>query len=208
MFTGLVQAVGTVESLKEGRLLLGGWASARHPAQGIHSDWGDPIVLGESISVNGCCLTVVASDPYLEFDLSEETLARTSLGALKPGSKVNLERAMRIGDRLGGHIVQGHVDGLATIQRFDSRPDSWVFTILCATGGQYLIEKGSVTLDGVSLTVVSPRDTPAGTEFEAHIIPHTWTATNLSARAADDQLNIEFDALAKHVERLMAYRSV
>ena len=160
----------------------------------------DPIALGESIAVNGCCLTVVASDPFLEFDLSEETFSRTTLGAFKPGSKVNLERAMRLGDRLGGHIVQGHVDGVGAVVSVREEAGSWVMRFSVPTGSErYLIDKGSVCLDGVSLTVVSP----VGNEFEVAVIPHTWAYTNLSSLRIGDAVNVEFDVLAKHVERLM-----
>lgn len=190
MFTGLVQAVGQVSSLDGLRLKV----------QASLSD--EPLALGESVAVNGCCLTVVEPG-HLIFDLSEETLARTALGRLKTGSRVNIERAMRMGDRLGGHIVQGHVDGVGQVLAVEELAGSWRMTFRAPEGGgRYLIDKGSITLDGVSLTVVEPR----GDEFDCHIIPHTWEHTALSSLEPRDSVNVEFDVLAKHVERLMAYR--
>lgn len=193
MFTGLVQAIGRVESLQGERLVIS-----------PESTLGDDLIqLGESIAINGCCLTVVAQERGLAFDLSTETLRRTNLGALQAGARVNLERAMRLGDRLGGHVVQGHVDAVATLESIETLPDSWRLVVRPPVeGARYLIDKGSVTLDGISLTVVRPdRET-----FEVHIIPHTWEHTNLKERKVGDVLNLEYDVLAKHVERLLAFR--
>ncbi len=195
MFTGLVQAVGTVRSLQNLVLTVDAPTSA----------WpNDPWQLGESVAVQGCCLTVVDSSDGLRFDLSEETLARTSLGQLAAGSKVNLERAMRPMDRLGGHIVQGHVDGLAKVVSVQELQGSWEFRFEVPAGGErYLIDKGSVCLDGVSLTVVNP----AGSLFAVAVIPHTYEVTSLSDRQAGDVVNLEYDVLAKHVEKLLESRS-
>ncbi len=194
MFTGLVQAVGTVRSLQNLVLTVDAPTSA----------WAnDPWQLGESVAVQGCCLTVVDSSDGLRFDLSEETLARTSLGQLAAGSKVNLERAMRPMDRLGGHIVQGHVDGLAHVVSVKELQGSWEFVFEVPQGGEkYLIDKGSVCLDGVSLTVVAPE----GSRFTVAVIPHTYEVTSLSDRAAGDRVNLEYDVLAKHVEKLLQSR--
>lgn len=196
MFTGLVQVVGRVEAVEGLRLQV--------MAPPLWPPANDPWQEGESIAIQGVCLTYLPdASEWLTFDLSEETLARTTLGDLRPGSPVNLERAMRPSDRLGGHIVQGHVDATATVESIAEHEGSWTMRFRVPTGGgRYLIDKGSVCLDGVSLTVVSPvEDT-----FEVAIIPHTWANTSLSARQAGDRVNVEFDVLAKHVERLLEYR--
>lgn len=196
MFTGLVQVVGRVERVAGLRLQVfapAGWPAAQDP-------WQE----GESIAIQGVCLTYLPdSSGFLTFDLSEETLARTTLGDLRQGSPVNLERAMRANDRLGGHIVQGHVDATATVESIVEHKGSWTMRFRVPKGGgRYLIDKGSVCLDGVSLTVVSPKEDA----FEVAIIPHTWAQTSLSARKPGDRVNVEYDVLAKHVERLLAYQ--
>ncbi len=193
MFTGLVQAVGRVRRL-DGLVL---------EIEAPPSFFATPLVEGESIAVNGVCLTVVGDS--LRFDLSEETLARTSLGALAEGDPVNLERAMSASDRFGGHIVQGHVDATAEMVAIEPQEGSTVYRFRTpAGGGRYLIDKGSVTLDGISLTVVRP----VGDEFEAWIIPHTLANTNLGSRKVGDQVNLEYDVIAKYVERLVTpYRA-
>lgn len=187
MFTGIVEQVGQVVSLGNGRLSL----------QAAGSDW----VLGESIAVNGCCLTLVSSEPNLAFDLSDETLRRTSLGALSQGSLVNLERAMPATGRFGGHFVSGHVDALGEVveivpQELGTRtrfaaPEEYA---------RYLVDKGSVAVDGVSLTVVQP----LGAHFDVWLIPHTLENTNLRAARVGSKVNLEFDMIAKYVERLTA----
>jgi riboflavin synthase len=196
MFTGLVQVVGRVEVAAGLRLQVA--------APGLWPPDNDPWQEGESIAIQGVCLTYLP-DPseLLTFDLSEETLARTTLGDLRPGSPVNLERAMRPNDRLGGHIVQGHVDATATVESIVEQEGSWTMRFrVPAGGGRYLIDKGSICLDGVSLTVVSPDEDT----FEVAIIPHTWANTSLSVRQPGDRVNVEYDVLAKHVERLLEYR--
>jgi len=190
VFTGIIQAVGAVGRIEAGRLTL------RIP-RGI---WPDPIQLGESISVNGCCLTVAQDDGDLHFDLSEETIARTALGALEPGDRVNLERALRVGDRLGGHYVQGHVDGVGElIGRTVAEGGETLRFRIPEEGAKYLIDKGSIALDGISLTVVSPM----GCEFDVAVIPHTLKETNLCAKAIDAKVNVEYDVLAKHISKLV-----
>ena len=186
MFTGIVQAVATVASLEGGRLVVG-----------LPDAWpGDPIQAGESVAVNGCCLTAVA-DGGLAFDLSPETLDRTSLGRLTPGSRVNLERAMTMASRFGGHIVQGHVD--ATGELVSSRPEgNSVVLRFRGPSSRYLVDKGSVAVDGVSLTVVSPEDG----EFDVWTIPHTLAHTTLGDLRPGDRVNLEWDEVAKWVERL------
>ena len=183
MFTGIVEELGTVLSLESGRMTVGA------------SRVLDGVALGDSIAVNGCCLTVVAHDEgSWEADLSEETLRRTALSALAPGSPANLERAVRSDQRMGGHIVQGHVDGVGTVVA--GVPDLRVR--VPAGLERYLVEKGSVTVDGVSLTVVDViEDT-----FSVAVIPHTAEVTNLGGLAQGAPVNIEVDIVAKYVERM------
>lgn len=166
---------------------------------------GDAWILGESVAVNGVCLTVVDFADGLVFDLSDETLARTTLGSMKPGDIVNLERALRLGDRLGGHMVQGHVDGTGTCVGVEAQDGGWTFRFRIDEDDQdLLIDKGSICLDGVSLTVVSP----SGNEFEVAVIPHTFEETNLGTMKAGDPVNYELDMVAKHIARLTAgYRA-
>lgn len=184
MFTGIVEELGRLESLRDGRLRI----AATRVIDGVE--------IGESIAVNGCCLTVVAfGDGWWEADVSDETISRTSLARLNDGDGVNLERAVRANDRLGGHVVQGHVDAVGEVVHPvpDLRvrvPDGLL---------RYLVEKGSVTVDGVSLTVVQPLDDG----FTVAIIPHTANVTTLGAKQPGDLVNIEVDVMAKYVERLV-----
>ena len=192
MFTGLVQAVGTLRQ-----------TGARLVLDAPNAWTGEPFQHGESIAVNGVCLTLVDQSDGLAFDLSEETLERTTLGSLPAGAQVNLERALRMGDRLGGHIVQGHVDEVGKVTRIEKSGEGWVFGFQCSDGSaKFLADKGSVTVDGISLTVVQPN----GSEFSVAVIPHTFSATNLSGLSVGDSVNLEFDVLAKHVDRLMSFR--
>lgn len=211
MFTGIIEALGKIRSLEDGRLLV-------EPDRILGPD---PVQLGESIAINGCCLTVVdAAGPrtssapgrdqdgrvpegprVLVFDLSPETLNRTSLGQLKPGDHVNIERAMRADGRFGGHIVQGHVDAAGKLVSMTRSGNSTVIRFQVPQGAErYLIDKGSITIDGISLTVVEPQ----GSEFDTWVIPHTLANTNLGERKAGDLVNLEYDAIARYVERLMA----
>jgi riboflavin synthase len=151
---------------------------------------GEAWVVGESLAVDGCCLTVVSLTDGLVFDLSEETLARTTLGSFVPGRAVNLERAMKASDRLGGHIVQGHVDTVGTLV---SREGAFVFEV-GPDWSRYLVDKGSVAVNGVSLTVVQP----SGGSFLCALVPHTLEVTNLGGAQPGDRLNVEFDVLAKY----------
>lgn len=186
MFTGIVEETGRVRDLQGGRLVIEA------------STVIDDIELGASIAVNGCCLTVVAfGSDWWSADLSQETLDRTGFGRLQNGDRVNLERAVRAMDRLGGHIVQGHVDGMGTI--VDSVPDLRVR--IDPSLQRYIVEKGSVTVDGVSLTVVEP--TADG--FTVAVIPHTAEVTSLGDRQPGDPVNIEVDAIAKYVEQLLPH---
>jgi riboflavin synthase len=191
MFTGLVQGVGRVLS-RDGKTF-----SIEVPQPFL----AEPISIGESIAVNGCCLTVVAIEEHAVcFDLSEETLARTTFGSLDLGAPVNLERSLRVGDRLGGHFVQGHVDVRGKLEAAEETDGGWVYRFHAPLEfDRLLIDKGSIAVDGISLTVVSPKDG----RFDAWIIPHTLDATNLVFLKAGDEVNLEFDVLAKYVAKLI-----
>ena len=184
MFTGIVEELGRIESFVGSTL--------RIAASDVIAD----AKLGDSIAVNGCCLTLVAQgDGWWEADVSDETVNRTSLARAAAGDPVNLERAVRMHDRLGGHLVQGHVDAVGEI--VDPVPDLRVRVPQHLL--PYLVEKGSVTVDGVSLTVVKPLDDG----FTVAIIPHTAAVTSLGAKRPGDLVNIEVDVIAKYVERML-----
>ncbi len=197
MFTGIVEELGSVVAVKE----LGD--AARIEVRG-------PLVVGDarhgdSIAVNGVCLTVldVVGEGFTA-DVMKETLDRSSLGALRPGDPVNLERAATLGTRLGGHLVQGHVDGLGTLLSREASQQWEVLTIgLPERLSRYLVEKGSITVDGVSLTVVSV----AAEQFTVSLIPTTLRFTTLGAKRPGDPVNLEVDVLAKYVERLLEARA-
>lgn len=201
MFTGIVEELGTVEAVED----QGDAIRLTIRATTVLEDAG----LGDSIAVNGCCLTVATrTDATWTADVMQETLDKTSLQGVQPGDRVNLERAVTADKRLGGHIVQGHVDGVGHVVR-RSPSEHWeVVEISLPTDahgglGRYLVDKGSITVDGVSLTVVE-----AGPEsFTVSLIPETLARTTLGARQAGDRVNLEADILAKHVEKLLAHRS-
>lgn len=197
MFTGLIEEVGAVERIAH----EGGAARIVVEAPGAAAS----AKLGDSIAVNGVCLTAVAIDGGLiSFDAVPETLARSSLGSLRAGSKVNLEQALVAGARLGGHFVQGHVDGVGRILAIREEGNARVVTISApAELMRYMVLKGSVALDGISLTLAE-----VGEEtITVWIVPHTWTHTNLSDRRPGDPVNIEADLIARHVEKLLAERA-
>ncbi|MEM7310661.1 MAG: riboflavin synthase [Planctomycetota bacterium] len=199
MFTGIIEAAVPVlafEPAGEGaRLVLA------RPAEGPEGPF--EAALGDSIAVSGCCLTVaeLPADGSLVFDLSAETLQRTWFQALAPGRRVNLERSVRLSDRLGGHMVSGHVDGGGTITAIHDAGDGGrVFTFEVDPGlERYLIEKGSVGLDGISLTVVEPRDR----SFDVALIPLTLEITSLGQAEVGQRINVEADAIGKWVEKLL-----
>jgi len=201
MFTGIVEELGEVieidQSVDSARLTV------RGPR--VVSD-ASP---GDSICVNGCCLTVVSSDDQVfTVDVMKESLDKTSLGALAPGSRVNLERAVTVNQRLGGHIVQGHVDGTGTIVRREPGERWEVVTIEVPPElARYVVMKGSITVDGVSLTVSDLVDGDAPT-FSVSLIPTTLELTTLGFKQPGDLVNLEVDVLAKYVERLVATREV
>jgi riboflavin synthase len=195
MFTGLIEGVGRLAA-REAR---GGDAR-------LHIDVGtlpfEGVAPGESIAVNGVCLTVVAFDAQsFEADASNETLALTTLGALPVGRPLNLERAMRPSDRLGGHLVSGHVDGVGQVASVtdDARAQRWRFTAPAALL-RYVAQKGSICVDGVSLTV----NAVDAAGFEVALVPHTLAHTAFGATAVGDRVNLEVDLVARYVERLLA----
>ena len=198
MFTGIVEELGVVSSRED----QGDAVRLRVRGPGVVQD-ASP---GDSIAVNGCCLTVAElTEDGFTADVMRETLLKTSLGALDAGAPVNLERAVTMGTRLGGHLVQGHVDGTGTIAR-RTPSEHWELVEISfpARLAAYLVEKGSVTVDGVSLTVVSVDDA-AGT-FTVSLIPETLARTTLGAKGAGEPVNLEVDVIAKYVERLLAVR--
>ena len=195
MFTGIVEGVGVVKSLQEQEeswLLELDLPFAE--AEGLDA--------GDSLAVNGCCLTMKeAGSDYGSFDLLEETLNRTNLGQLKPGDRVNLERSLAANGRLGGHFVTGHIDGLGRIDIFEERGKNLFLQVgVEPSAAKYLVDKGCIAVDGCSLTVCEVTDN----SFAVWLIPHTLDQTNLQGRKAGDHLNIEFDLLAKYVERIQA----
>jgi len=196
MFTGLIEAVGTV-SVLEAR----GNDAARLV---LDLPYAGELSLGESVAVNGCCLTVTGKEGVISFDLLMETLNRTSLGDLKAGSRVNLERALRADGRFGGHFVQGHVDTTATVVAAEPKGSDRNLVIAIPQGGaRYFIEKGSIAVNGVSLTVASLEEE----SFGLWIIPHTLQETNLGDLKPGDRVNLEYDMLAKYAERQLVNRA-
>jgi riboflavin synthase len=193
MFTGLVEALGEVRDIA-----ADGPGSRLTIAQ---PQLASASKLGDSVAINGVCLTVVAADDgAFAFQAGPETLRRTNLGELAVGCRVNLERALAVGDRLGGHIVQGHVDGVGTIARRERQGDWEVIWFACpAELNRYLVSKGSITVDGVSLTVV---DVTAD-EFSVALIPHTLAATTLGFKTPAATVNLETDLIAKHLVRYL-----
>ena len=193
MFTGIVESVGIVEAIEPGddltRLVVGAASIA------------DGVKPGDSVAVNGGCLTVTSiRDGHFAFEAVPETLERTSLGGLKVGARVNLERAMRVGDRLDGHIVQGHVDGVGIVRQLIQHGNDVRLQVDCEPEfADCVVEKGSIAIDGVSLTVAALL--PSG--FEVALIPHTLEVTTLGDRKVDDRVNLEADVLGKYVKRYL-----
>ncbi len=197
VFSGIVEDLGKVEGLKptqKGALITVGTrlASAK-------------IKIGDSIAVNGACLTVVAkAKGTLSMDISAETLRRTTLGALKPGDPINLERSLRLDTLLNGHLVSGHVDGLGKIVSIEPEGDSRLFTFkIKPDQARYLVEKGSVAVDGISLTVFDVRRR----KFSCALIPHTLKVTNLGTKEPGAKVNIESDMMAKYIEKFVTQQN-
>jgi riboflavin synthase len=196
MFTGIVEELGTIAAVED----QGDAIRLTIRANTVLDD----AALGDSIAVNGCCLTVAERDgDTWTADVMQETLDKTSLYGVQPGDRVNLERAVTADKRLGGHIVQGHVDGVGTVVRREPS-EHWELVEITVPNdlARYLVDKGSITVDGVSLTVVE-----AGAEsFTVSLIPETLARTTLGSREPGQRVNLEADVIAKHVEKLLAYR--
>jgi riboflavin synthase len=196
MFTGIITNVGTVESVAAEGALKRVRVSCAYPAESI--------AIGASIATGGPCLTVVARGEsggrnWYEVDVGAETLERTTADAWQPGTQLNLERSLKIGDELGGHIVTGHIDGVAAITKVDSFDGMARFVFAApAPLARFIAEKGSVALDGTSLTV----NHVAGQEFSVLLIPHTLAVTTWGARRAGDAVNLEVDLMARYAARL------
>lgn len=194
MFTGIIEELGTVRDIEmrgeNARMIIGA---------GIVTEGTNH---GDSIAVNGVCLTALDIQPdSFAADVSRETLSRSTLGNLKPGTPVNLERAVTPATRLGGHIVQGHVDARGTFAAVEDHGESWTVRIAYPKEiGRYLVFKGSVAVEGISLTIAGLTDE----YFEIAVIPKTWEVTNLSQLKPGDGVNLEVDVIAKYVERLLA----
>jgi riboflavin synthase len=196
MFTGIIQSVGHIQSLEN----IGGDVRLSIAVNNLPMH---DVELGESIAVSGVCLTVVAFDEqHFSADVSNETLSRTTLGRLHVGDKANLERALQASTRLGGHFVSGHVDGIASVHSVseDARSQRWRFSAEKSLL-RYIAEKGSVAVNGVSLTV-NQADFDG---FEVNLVPHTIEHTNFSALSKNSLVNIEVDVMARYVERLMQF---
>ncbi|MBC2602112.1 riboflavin synthase [Puniceicoccus vermicola] len=196
MFTGLVEAAGKVLRFEE-------------DSSGFQLDVEMPeaisgYALGDSIAVNGCCLTVARQgEGYASFDLLAETVRRTSFAGLTAGRWVNLERSLLPTTRMGGHFVSGHIDESGVIEVFEPRGADYYLQVSCSQEGMaYMVEKGSIAVDGISLTVAEVHESG----FAVWLIPHTLAETNLKDRSAGERVNLEFDLLAKHVERMLSAR--
>ena len=199
MFTGIVQAVGRVRTVEK----RGADARLALDAAGLGLE---DVAIGDSIAVAGVCLTVVALDASgFAFDVSPETLSRTTLGTLAAGDPVNLEKSLRLADRLGGHLVAGHVDGVGKVVAVhdDGAAQRWIFSAP-QTLARYIAVKGSIAIDGTSLTV----NEVDGNSFGITLIPHTLAVTTFGARKAGDAVNLEVDLVARYVERLYGERGV
>jgi riboflavin synthase len=199
MFTGIIEEVGKVKQISS---MAGATLLLTVEASQVTRE----AKVGDSIAVNGCCLTIVAiGEGEWSAEVVQETLSRTSLGALQPGHPVNLEAAMRLNQRLGGHLVQGHIDGTAIISAKTILQDKsiWVTITPSPPFLRYIVEKGSIAIDGVSLTVAAVNEK----NFSFAMIPHTASATNLGWKSAGAIVNIEIDLIAKYVEKLSALRS-
>jgi riboflavin synthase len=190
MFTGLVEALGEITEVKP---TPGGFRLR------VSTSLAPELANGDSLAVNGVCLTVIAADPHaVHVDVSPETVRVTTMGAVRRGSVVNLERPLRADSRLGGHFVQGHVDGVATVEDVRQDGDSYWLTVMFAPPlAPFIVRKGSIAVNGVSLTVAGVDDR----RFDVQIIPYTWAHTNFHALKAGETVNLECDILGKYVAR-------
>ena len=193
MFTGLIEEIGRVQSVikstKSARITI----NAEMVLEGVK--------LGDSISTNGVCLTVTSSTPSsFSVDVMAETMRRSNLHILSPGDEVNLERALRLGDRLGGHLVSGHIDGMGTITNYENEDNAvWITIETCPEVLKYIVQKGSIAIDGISLTVAYVDETV----FKVSIIPHTKDVTTLLRKKVRDIVNLECDIIGKYIEKLL-----
>jgi riboflavin synthase len=196
MFTGIIEHLGTISGLE---LNSGGGKLTVHAPS-----LAPKLVVSASVAVNGCCLTVVhRNDENFSADLSSETLAKTSFALLKTGARVNLEQPLTAGKEFGGHFVLGHVDGTGQVAHLTSAGDSWLFCVAVPPElVRYVVSKGSLTIDGISLTVASWRNHIA----EIAVIPYTYLHTNIRDRVSGDPVNLEADILGKYIERYLAQR--
>ena len=197
MFTGIIEHLGTIESLSTGK--EGGRVAIHAPSLAAS------LAVSGSVAVNGCCLTIVACDTKtFSADLSVETLAKTSFAQLKKGARVNLEQPLTAGKEFGGHFVLGHVDGIGTVAALEPEGDGWRYSVRVPRDlARYVVSKGSITIDGVSLTVAGWENHVA----EVAVIPFTYEHTNIRDRKPGDAVNLEGDVLGKYVERYLQARS-
>lgn len=195
MFTGIVEAVGIVarvEPLDKGRRMT------------IAVPWTEDLEVGDSLSIDGCCLTVVELDSTsCTVEAVRETLTRTIAGEYQPGTRVNLERALTLAERLDGHLVQGHVDTVGTVAGLDRRGENRYIDVSLSGDRSLVAERGSVTVNGVSLTVLALTDDG----FRVSIVPHTWSVTTYPDLAVDSPVNVEFDLVARYLARIVEART-
>lgn len=197
MFTGIVEETGRVVAFAP---KAEAWELAVSARVAL-----EDLTLGDSIAVNGCCLTAARTEAgTLRFDVLEETRRLTNFSALQPGSKVNLERSLRFGGKVGGHFVTGHIDALGTIEAFEARgKDHYLCIGVPREWTRYIVHKGSIAVDGISLTIAEVTEA----SLAVWLIPHTLAVTNLGEKRVGDRVNLEFDLLGKHVEKLLLART-
>lgn len=208
MFTGIITALGHIEAVRPFNKGTGLYDNGVNLTISAPEFDFDGMALGDSIAIQGACMTVVAKRPsqkQFDVDVSAESLSKT-VGLNKPGA-VNLEKSLALGDKLGGHLVSGHVDGLGRVVVFEPVGESWRLDIEAAPSlGKFFATKGSATVNGVSLTTNTVTDTAAGTLFSINIIPHTLAVTTLQHLTVGDSVNLEIDLFARYCERMMSYR--
>ena len=200
MFTGIIETTGKIKSISRGTKSL---------TVSVQAEFDSGLVLGESIAVNGTCLTVTEfGDDWFCADVTPETFNRTSLGQLHTDSVVNLERAMKADDRFGGHIVSGHIDGTARFLSFSKEENAVnVSVVMESRLGEYMIEKGSVAIDGISLTVARIKKDGSDHIISIAVIPHTWEHTTLSKKKSGDIVNIECDVIGKYIRHFVELKN-